>query len=165
MSAGGSNASFSVISGPLQGMQDSSKDQSMLQTVQDNAIKDVQEVKNFIPGLEDLRLLSQRLPNNALVKRLQELQEKFVGGEEKNDQKLKEKRKARKNYALSQREKLAKAAKKMEDDGIMVKVYDNLQDEIKGKINAINQIKGKLKSRNPTLTICRLNLNVIVKIT
>ena len=66
---------------------------------------------------------------------------------------------------MSQREKLAKAAKKMEDDGIMVKVYDNLQDEIKGKINAINQIKGKLKSRNPTLTICRLNLNVIVKIT
>ena len=119
MSAGGSNASFSVISGPLQGMQDSSKDQSMLQTVQDNAIKGVQEVKNFIPGLEDLRLLSQRLPNDALVKRLQELQEKFVGGEEKNDQKLKEKGEARKNYALAQREKLAKAAKNMEDDGII----------------------------------------------
>ena len=34
----------------------------------------------------------------------------------------------------------------MEDDGIMVKVYDNLQDEIKGKNNVINQIEGKLKS-------------------
>ena len=118
----------------------------MLQTVQEKAIKGVQEVKNFIPGLEDLRFLSQGLPNDALVKRLQELQEKFVGGEKKNDQKLKEKRKARKNYALSQREKMAKAAKKMEDDGIMVKVYDNLQDEIKGKNNVINQIEGKLKS-------------------
>ena len=77
---------------------------------------------------------------------MQELQEKFVGWEKKNDQKLKEKRKARKNYALSQRAKLAKAAKKMEDDGIMVKVYDNLQDEIKGKNNVINQMEGKLKS-------------------
>ena len=78
-------------------MQDSNKDQSMLQTVQDKAIKGVQEVKNFIPGLQDLRFLSQGLPNDALVKRLQELQEKFVGCEKKNDQKLKEKRKARKN--------------------------------------------------------------------
>ena len=34
----------------------------------------------------------------------------------------------------------------MEDDGIMVKVYDNLQDEIKGKNNVINQMEGKLKS-------------------
>lgn len=127
-------------------MQDSSQDQSLLQTVKDKAIKGVQEVKNVIPGLEDFHFLSQGLPNDALVKRLQELQEKFVGGEKKNDQKLKEKRKARKNYALSQREKLAKAAKKMEDDGIMVKVYDNLQDEIKVKNNAINQIEGKLKS-------------------
>ena len=146
MSTGGSNAAFNVMSGPLQGMQDSSKDQSELQTVQDKAIKGVQEVKNFIPGLEDLRFLNQGLPNDALVKRLQELQEKFVGCEKKNDQKLKEKRKARKNYALSQRAKLAKVAKKMEDDGIMVKVYDNWQDEIKGQNNFINQIEGKLKS-------------------
>ena len=59
---------------------------------------------------------------------------------------MKEERKARKNYALSQREKLAKAAKKMEDDGIMVKVYDNLQDEMKMKNNVIMQMEGKLKS-------------------
>ena len=98
-------------------MQDSNQDQSLLKTVQDKAIKGVQEVKNFIPGLEDLHFLSQGLPNDALVKRLQEVQEKLAGGEKKNDQKLKEKRKARKNYALSQRKKLAKAAKKMEDDG------------------------------------------------
>ena len=72
----------------------------MLQTVQDKAIKGVQEVKNFIPGLEDLHFLSQGLRNDASVKRLRELQEKFVGGEKKNDQKLKKKRKARKNYRL-----------------------------------------------------------------
>ena len=110
------------------------------------ATQAIQEVKNFLPGLEDLRFQSQGLPNDALVKRLQELQEKFDGGEKKNDQKLKEKRKARKNYTLSQREKVAKAAKEMGEDGIMVKVYDNFQDEIKGKNNVINQIEGKLKS-------------------
>ena len=71
----------------------------MLKTTQDKAIKGVQEVKNFIPKLEDLHFLSQGLPNDALVKRMRELQEKFVSGEKKNDQKLKEERKARKNYA------------------------------------------------------------------
>ena len=73
----------------------------MLQTVQDKVIKGVQEVKDFIPGLEDLHFLGQGLPNDASVKRLQELQEKFVGGEKKNDQKLKKKRKPRKISALS----------------------------------------------------------------
>ena len=34
----------------------------------------------------------------------------------------------------------------MEGDGIMVKVYDNWQDEKKGQNNFINQIEGKLKS-------------------
>ena len=146
ISVAGSNAAFNVVSGPLQGIQDSGQQQSVLQTVQDKAIRGAQEMKDLIPGLEDLRFLSQGLPSDALVKRLQELQEKFVGGEKKNDQKLKEKRKAKKNYALTQRDKLAKAAKKMEDGGIMVKVYDNLQDEIKAKNNVINQMEGKLKS-------------------
>ena len=127
-------------------MQDSGQEQSVLQTVQDKAKKGVQDIKNLVPGLEDLRFLSQGLPTDALVKRLQELQENFVGGEKKNDQKLKEKRKAKKNYALTQREKLAKAARKMEDDGIMVKVYDNLQDEIKVKSKKIDQMEGQLKS-------------------
>ena len=135
-----------MISGPLQRIHDSGQEQSMLQTVQDKAVRSVQEMKNLMPGMEDLRFLSQDLSTDALVKRLQELQENFVGGEKKNDQKLKEKRKARKNYALSQREKLAKAAKKMEDGGIMVKVYDNLQDEIKAKNKVITQFEGQLKS-------------------
>ena len=67
------------------------------------------------------------------MRRLQSLQEQLVGGEKRNDQTLKEKRKARKQYAQSKREKLMKAVENMEDDGIMVKVYDNLQDELKIK--------------------------------
>ena len=76
--------------------------------------------------------VAQQLQEEAM-RRLQSLQEQLVGGEKRNDQKLKEKRKARKQYAQSKREKLMKAVENMEDDGIMVKVYDNLQDELKVK--------------------------------
>ena len=76
--------------------------------------------------------VAQQLQEEAL-RRLHNLQEQLVGGEKSNDQTLKEKRKARKQYALSKREKMMKAVEKMEDDGIMVKVYDNLQDELKVK--------------------------------
>ena len=44
------------------------------------------------------------------------------------------------------REKLIRAVKKMEDDGIMVKVYDNLQDEIKSKNKIIEELDVRLKS-------------------
>ena len=114
--------------------------------VQEKTAKGAQELKNLIPGLEDLRFLGQGLPNDAVVKRLQELHDMFVGGEKKNDQKLKDKRKARKSHALTQRDKLARAAKKMEDGGIMVKVYDNLQEEIRGKTKTIDDMEVKLKS-------------------
>ena len=75
---------------------------------------------------------AKHLQEEAL-KRLHSLQEQLVGGEKSNDQTLKEKRKARKLYAQAKREKLVKAVENMEDDGIMVKVYDNLHDEIRIK--------------------------------
>ncbi len=75
---------------------------------------------------------AKELKEEAL-KRLQTLQEQIVGGEKSSDKTLKEKRKARKLYAQSKREKLMKAVENMEDDGIMVKVYDNLQEELKIK--------------------------------
>ncbi|KAK3729475.1 hypothetical protein QZH41_009384 [Actinostola sp. cb2023] len=82
------------------------------------------------------------------LKRLQELQEKMVGGEKKGDQKLKEKRKARKAYAKSKKEKLFLAAKKMDDEGIstMVQVYDSLQDEIKFKTRHIDRLEKQMAS-------------------
>ena len=76
--------------------------------------------------------VAQQLQEEAM-RRLHSLQEQLVGGEKRNDQTLKEKRKARKQYAQAKREKLMKAVENMEDDGIMVKVYDNLQDELKFK--------------------------------
>ncbi len=76
--------------------------------------------------------MANELKEEAL-KRLQTLQEQLVGGEKRNDLTLKEKRKQRKLFAQSKREKLMKAVEHMEDDGIMVKVYDNLQEELKIK--------------------------------
>ena len=83
--------------------------------------------------------VAQQLQEEAM-RRLQSLQEQLVGGEKRNDQTLKEKRKARKQYAQSKREKMMKAVENMEDDGIMVKVYDNLQDELKMKTKKVKLI-------------------------
>ena len=58
MSTGGSNAAFNVISESLQSRNAGLEQRSEpLQTVQAKAIKGEQDVKNFIPGLEDLRFL------------------------------------------------------------------------------------------------------------
>jgi len=89
--------------------------------------------------------VAQQLQEEAM-RRLQSLQEQLVGGEKRNDQNLKEKRKARKQYAQSKREKLMKAVENMEDDGIMVKVYDNLQDEVKVKNKKIDKLTEELKA-------------------
>lgn len=74
----------------------------------------------------------------------------MVGGEKKGDQKLKEKRKERKAYAKSKKEKLFLAAKKMDDEGIstMVKVYDSLQDEIKFKTKKVDRLEKEVTSLN-----------------
>lgn len=97
--------------------------------------------------INNLSIWPQGAQQEAL-KRLQELQEKMVGGEKKGDQKLKEKRKARKAFAKTRKEKLFLAAKKMDDEGIstMVKVYDSLQDEIKYKTKHIDHLEKQLSS-------------------
>ena len=91
--------------------------------------------------------VTQEVQQQAL-RRLAALQEKMVGGERKNDLKLKEKRKERKAYALSKRQKLLRAIDKMEDEGIMIKVYDNMQDEIRAKNIKVEQLDRALKSAN-----------------
>lgn len=129
-----SNSTLGLATTPLaQNIKDAGQqEQSVLRVTQDKLVKGAQAI-------------SQQMQQEAL-RRLQELQEKMVGGEKKNDQRLKEKRKERKAYAVSRREKLIRAVKKMEDDGIMVKVYDNLQDEIKAKNKIVEELDVKLKA-------------------
>ncbi|XP_001629592.2 kinesin-like protein KIF17 isoform X2 [Nematostella vectensis] len=131
------NNALSLISGPLAKSKESASQEpgSIIQMVQD---------KSKALGASAVAV-AQGAQMEAL-KRLQELQEKMVGGEKKGDTKLKEKRKQRKAYAMSRKERLVRAVNKMDDDGIMVKVYDSLQDEIKFKTKTIDRLENRLQS-------------------
>lgn len=61
------------------------------------------------------------------------IQRQLVGGEKKSNTELKKKHKKRKDYATEREKKMMNDIKKWEGEKIMVKVYDNLQEEIKLK--------------------------------
>ena len=67
------------------------QDASLIQRVQEKVVQ----------GVQDLKELAPQASQQEALRRLQVLQERMVGGEKKNDQKLKEKRKERKAYATS----------------------------------------------------------------
>ncbi|KAK6191707.1 hypothetical protein SNE40_003322 [Patella caerulea] len=77
-------------------------------------------------------------------KRLQELENQMVGGENVNNQEVKERRKVRKKFAEQKRLKLAEAVAKMDDDGIMLKLFDNVHDELKVKTKLLEHEKEKV---------------------
>lgn len=70
-------------------------------------------------------------PNDP-EQRLMRLQQMVVGGELANDEELKKKRIKKKKYA-EDRKKLADALKKDNDDDFMLRVYDNVQEEVQYK--------------------------------
>ncbi|XP_002158951.2 kinesin-like protein KIF17 [Hydra vulgaris] len=82
------------------------------------------------------------------VKRLNALQQQLVGSETSNNSKeeLKSKHKKRKEHARQRQSRMVKEIQKWEGEGIMLKVYDNMQEEIKIKNNAINEIQSELKA-------------------
>jgi len=84
------------------------------------------------------------------VKRLNTLQEQLVGTKKDAEKltELKKKHKKRKEYANERQKKLLKEIKKWEGEGIMAKVYDNLQDEIKTKNEQNENLQTELKSAN-----------------
>ena len=147
---------LTLVSGPLtQATRDAAlnEDPSLMQKAQQTALKGVQELNlkaTALKGMQDqLTLKAANVTHDVqqeALKRLAVLQEKMVGGEKKNDQKLKERHKERKAYALSKREKLLRSVKKMDDDGIMVKVYDSMQDEIRDRTAKVEQLDQALKS-------------------
>lgn len=135
-------------------------DPSMLQKLQDKMHKGIDSIQHSstaaLHTIQDkvnkanlnAAMVDTKGAQQEALKRLQELQEKMLGGEKKGDLKLKEKRKARKAYATSRKEKLFLAAKRMDDEGIstMVQVYDSLQDEIKFKTRRIDRLEKQLAS-------------------
>jgi kinesin family protein 3/17 len=70
----------------------------------------------------------------------------MVGGERANDHELKEKRLRKKKAAERRLQALAKVLSKVEDDdGVFLQVYDDIQQELSLKTDALRKNKMKVK--------------------
>ncbi|XP_071104512.1 osmotic avoidance abnormal protein 3-like isoform X1 [Haliotis cracherodii] len=88
----------------------------------------------------------------AVRKRLEELQQQMVGGENKNNREVKERRKKRKRYAEERKQKLAEAIANMDDDGIMIAIYDDIHDEVRAKNKLLEKEKKKIEALEIEIT-------------
>ncbi|XP_013396997.1 kinesin-like protein KIF17 [Lingula anatina] len=77
------------------------------------------------------------------LKRLEELQKQMVGGENADNSEIRERRKKRKRYAEEKKKRLAEANKNLEDDGIMLNIFDSIQDELKATKKLLEKEKVK----------------------
>ncbi|KAG8171861.1 hypothetical protein JTE90_008226, partial [Oedothorax gibbosus] len=78
------------------------------------------------------------------LERLQELEEQMVGGEKAHDRELKEKRAKRKKVAEKRIKSIAEALSKVdEDDKAMLKVYDDIHEELRAKTVLLKKAKKK----------------------
>ncbi|XP_042895498.1 osmotic avoidance abnormal protein 3 isoform X3 [Parasteatoda tepidariorum] len=81
------------------------------------------------------------------LERLQELEEKMVGGEKAHDRELKERRAKRKKVAEKRTKSIAEALSKVdEDDRAMLKVYDDIHEELKAKTQLLKKAKKKIQA-------------------
>lgn len=79
-----------------------------------------------------------------MLARLQEIRENMVGGERANDQELKDKL-AKKKKAAERRSQLAEAINKSDDDdSLLIKAYDSIQEELRAKTDALKKSKQKV---------------------
>lgn len=89
-----------------------------------------------------------RFQQNEALKRLQELEQQMVGGENKENNELKERRKRRKQFADERKRKLAEAIANMDDDGIMLDIYDQMGDKQKATEKRLEKEKQKCEALN-----------------
>ncbi|XP_021345803.1 kinesin-like protein KIF17 isoform X2 [Mizuhopecten yessoensis] len=86
-----------------------------------------------------------KLQQEEAMKRIQELEKQMVGGENKNNPEVKNRRKKRMKFADEQKQKLAEAIINMDDDYIMLEIYDNVQDEVKAKTALLEKEKERVE--------------------
>ncbi|KAK3601966.1 hypothetical protein CHS0354_020727 [Potamilus streckersoni] len=80
------------------------------------------------------------------LRRLHELEQQMVGGENINNIEVKEKRTKRRKFVEEKKRKLAEANAKMDDDGIMLNIYNDIQVELKAKNKLLEKEKEKTES-------------------
>ncbi|XP_033638338.1 kinesin-like protein KIF17 [Asterias rubens] len=95
---------------------------------------------------------SQGLDQNEALKRLQQLEHEMVGGERATDENLKEKRRKKLKHAEVRKLQLAKAIAKMDDDGIMLNIYSNIEEELKAKNKLLDAEKEKVRGAEIEIT-------------
>ncbi|XP_060086319.1 osmotic avoidance abnormal protein 3-like [Ylistrum balloti] len=86
-----------------------------------------------------------KLQQEEALKRIQELEKQMVGGENKNNTEVKNRRKKRMKFADERKQKLAEAIINMDDDYIMLEIYDNVQDEVKAKTSLLLKEKERVE--------------------
>uniref|UniRef100_K1QL73 Kinesin-like protein KIF17 n=1 Tax=Magallana gigas TaxID=29159 RepID=K1QL73_MAGGI len=87
-----------------------------------------------------------KLHQEEAYRRLQELEKQMVGGEKKDDTVAKERRRKRKLFADERKQKLAEAIANMDDDFILLQIYDETQDEVRDKDLEVRKIEAKNES-------------------
>ncbi|XP_052064068.1 osmotic avoidance abnormal protein 3-like isoform X4 [Mytilus californianus] len=80
------------------------------------------------------------------LKRLQELERQMVGGEQSDNAEMKERRKNRQLIADERKERLMEAIANMDDDFIMLEIYDDTQAELQAKNKVLEKEKDKIES-------------------
>nr|XP_023683289.1 kinesin-like protein KIF17 [Paramormyrops kingsleyae] len=88
------------------------------------------------------------LEQKHALKRLQQLEQEFVGGEEARNEDLQLRHRQRKRLADQRKKQLAEAmAEGTEDtDGVLLRVYDSIQEEVHAKSRLLEETQGKLKA-------------------
>lgn len=97
---------------------------------------------------------SHRLGRNSqkLLPRLQKLEQAMVGGERADDSALKERRMRRRRAAQQRLQMLSEVLAKVEDeDGMVLKVYDDIQEELRVKTEALRKNRQKVTGRAASL--------------
>ncbi|BHF59037.1 Kinesin-like protein kif17 [Sparganum proliferum] len=87
-----------------------------------------------------------RMTKEDLLRRLHLLEEDMVGGEQANNKDFKERHSKRKRHAEERKRLLAEANKNLEDDGIMVGIYESIQDELRHKNRLLNKERQKTQA-------------------
>ncbi|CAI9723541.1 Hypothetical predicted protein [Octopus vulgaris] len=78
------------------------------------------------------------------MKRLLVLQQQMVGGENVNNKEVKERRKKKMKLAEERKRKLAEAVANMDDDYIMIDIYENIHDELRAVTKKLGKAQKKV---------------------
>lgn len=68
----------------------------------------------------------------------------MVGGEDANNAEVVKRRSMRRRHAELRKQQLAEANADLEDDGIMVGIYESIQDELRHKNRLLTKEKAKV---------------------